>query len=306
MYLPYRNIPTNLLTLCSLPPRQSLMHDEHHRSGCDDDDDDDGFTRRFKDLARKFARLPSNHSFQVAARTYTLSLSLSVAPAILPLLTSKGKISGKPARFARTLRNELGLRGFAFAMMVAIGGGTALDGLWQRLDSEKSDAASQDRFPSAKYIGWLRTLSRSSSFKLAPTYRTFLCSLATSLAAILLLQSRRGPTQSKRASIPFTVPVTRPTRSNEGRPSATLELTLMLLVRAFDAILQGEFVRRAEAQVDAQRTEGNNSTSHVHDIRVKAATMTDKLDALVFWAASSRYWDSLITKYSLAKMHLAS
>lgn len=63
----------------------------------------------------------------------------------------------------------------------------------------------------------------------------------------------------------------------------------MLFVRALDAILQREFVRRAEAQTGLQRTEEGSSTSRLHDIRVKAASMTDKVDALAFWVASSRY-----------------
>lgn len=237
-------------------------------------------------LAPKFAKLPSNHPLQIAARTYTLSLSLSLAPAILPLLTSKTNISGKAARFAKILQNELGPTGFAFAMTMAIGGGVTLDGLWQG-DSEEADEGSQEHTPLNKCIEKLRAWWRRVAFN--PACKTFLSCSVSSLAAIFLLQSRRGSAHARRANFPFTIPLVRPTRSSSGRTSVTLDLTLMTLVRALDAILQGVFARRAKAQIDAQRTEGGTTTtSYIHDIRVRTASMTDKLDALVFWAASSR------------------
>lgn len=259
------------------------MHEENTTPS-----DGNGLTRRMRHLTSKFAKLPSNHPLQIAARTYTLSLSLSLAPAILPLLTSKTKISGKAARFSKILQNELGPTGFAFAMTMAIGGGVTLDGLWQGGDSEEADEGSQEHTPLNKCTEKLRAWSRRVAFN--PASKTFLSCSVSSLAAIFLLQSRRESAHARRANFPFTIPLARPARSSSGRTSVTLDLTLMILVRALDAILQGVFARRAKAQIDAQRTEGGTTTtSYIHDIRVRTASMTDKLDALVFWAASSRY-----------------
>lgn len=265
------------------------MHTERRSSESSSTPGDDGYGSRIKQLARKLAKLPSHHPLQIASRTYALSLSLSLIPALLPILTSRKNISGKAARLAKTLRNELSPRGFAFAITIAIGGGEALRGLWQWVDSEGTD---EERNVLDKYTGKLGRWSKRNP--IPPICKTFISCSISSMAAILLLTSRRPSTQSKRADIPFTVPITPSARSTSGRTSATLDLTLMLLVRAFDAILQGEFVRRAEVQIGRQRIEGDNTTSYIHDIRVRAATMTDKVDALAFWVASSRYANRLL------------
>lgn len=260
------------------------MHTERRSSESSRTPGDDGYGSRIKQLARKLAKLPSHHPLQIASRTYALSLSLSLIPAILPILTSRKNISGKAARLARTLRNELSPRGFAFAMTIAIGGGEALRGLWQRVDSQETD---EECTALDSYIRKLGIQSEKNP--LPPICKTFISCSISSMAAILLLASRRSSAQSKRADIPFTVPITLSARNTGRRTSATLDLTLMLFVRAVDAVLQGEFVRRAEVQADRQRTEGGNTTSYIHDIRVRAASMTDKVDALAFWVASSRY-----------------
>ncbi|KLO14449.1 hypothetical protein SCHPADRAFT_903264 [Schizopora paradoxa] len=168
-------------------------------------------------------------------------------------------------------------------MTVAIGGGEALRELWRQVDTEEMD---EERNVPKKCTGNLGR--RLKSDQLSPVCKTFISCSISSLVAILLLTSRRASALPKRADIPFTVPISHSARNTSGRTSATLDLTLMLFVRALDAILQGEFVRRAEAQAGRQRSEGGNSTSYLHNLRVKAASMTDKVDALAFWLASSR------------------
>jgi len=57
--------------------------------------------------------------------------------------------------------------------------------------------------------------------------------------------------------------------------SATLDLTLLVLVRAFDALVQGLVFRRAGEEKKQERK--------------RRLAMTTKLDALAFWACSAGF-----------------
>lgn len=229
--------------------------------------------------------LPSDHPLLIAARTYALSLSLSLTPALMPILTS-GKATKKRQRLFQLLKNESGPGGFAFAMTIAIAGSTCLERLSAWVTSNQSLSTSDGQLSAHPET------DRKSSTHLAghSALRTFLTSLPPSLAAILIMHARRKSLEVSRANIPFTVPISRSFRTSSGRISVTLDLTLLLLIRSLDAVLQGEFIVRAETHSNGSATTSSSSSSKpsIHEIRVKVARMTDKLDALLFWAASSR------------------
>src|SRR6267154_379769 len=81
-----------------------------------------------------------SHPTQVALRTYSLSLFLSLGPALLPvvlnLITSSSSLETHSGRFRRVLRRELSFTGFPFAITVAVGGGAALKRFWKAVDKQ--------------------------------------------------------------------------------------------------------------------------------------------------------------------------
>jgi hypothetical protein len=79
----------------------------------------------------------------------------------------------------------------------------------------------------------------------------------------------------KQVDIPLTVPISQKTPQTEqgGRMSATLDLTLLVLVRAFDALVQGLVFNRTG---DEKKQE-----------RKRRLAIITKLDALTFWASSA-------------------
>lgn len=231
-------------------------------------------------------KLDSVNPIWIALRTYALSLSLSLGPAIIPVLTTEGGSKGRN-KLISTIRKELGVSGFAFAMTVAVGGGAAVEHYWRQSTREDGEPVSQ-RSPFRKFsILYNIILQR---IEINPIYRTFICNLLTSSIAILLLQSRRRSSQTAKANLPLTIPITPPERLSDKRTSATLDLSLLLLVRALDSIVQSLFLRHAEkvAHVDQPKMGGLEPPVVKRIIRKKAMTFAEKLDALVFWIASAR------------------
>lgn len=233
-------------------------------------------------LLKSYRDLPSDHPLLIAARTYALSVSFSLAPALLPILTSRTD-SKKLGRLYRLFKNEFGPRGFASAMTIAIGGGAVFDRLWHWIDSDESSTFFNRL--SSPHFKRVRDWSRRMGTQFA--LKTFLTSLGPSLAAILLMHSRRRSLNMERANIPFTIPISQSQKTPAGRVSITLDLTLLLLVRALDAALQGELVRRAETHTSSTAVRASK-TPTIHDIRARASKMADKLDASLFWISASR------------------
>ncbi|CCL98957.1 uncharacterized protein FIBRA_00965 [Fibroporia radiculosa] len=180
--------------------------------------------------------VPRDHPLQISLRTYALSLSLSLGPALFPFLTSAKLRRNGVARLKKILRRELGMSGFAFAMTVAVGGGATLRRLWDLLDTKTADDT-----------GWASdtelTKIRDRLSSLTSSHRTFIANVLSSLLAITLFHSRRSRVHpSHRVDIPLTLPLS-DTASPQLqrariRPSITLDLTLLLLVRAMDSLFQ--------------------------------------------------------------------
>ncbi|KAF8274099.1 hypothetical protein EI94DRAFT_1768946 [Lactarius quietus] len=196
-------------------------------------------TTRVRDVKDLFLSLPNDHPLQIVIRTYPLALSLSLGPALLSFLaSSKSRLNGLTSGLKSILLRELALTSFPFAITVAIGGGSGLQFLWKRLERKWTKAPRGSDEGNASGL-----LAR-----LEPWQRTFACNAIASLTAITLLQSRR-------------------------RSSETLDLTLLVLVRAFDALAQRLIFKRAGHEKKQARK--------------RRLSITTKLDALAFWASSA-------------------
>lgn len=230
-------------------------------------------TTRVRDVKDLILSLPNDHPLQIIIRTYPLALSLSLGPALLSFLaSSRSRSIGLASGLKSILLHELALTSFPFAITVAIGGGSSLQFLWKRLERI-----------------WTKTPRRNGKgdasdllAHLEPWQRTFACNALASLTAITLLQVRRRSFQARKVDFPFTCaePIAQIREIKQGRSSETLDLTLLVLVRAFDALAQRLVFKRA----------GNEKKQ----ARKRRLSITTKLDALAFWASSagfaSRYY----------------
>jgi hypothetical protein len=207
-----------------------------------------------------FSSLPNDHPLHVAIRTYPLALSLSLGPSLLPFTSSQ---RARSDGLISILRRELSTTAFPFAITVALAGGSALRTLWKRLDDRQIETAESNA------VTKLQALLKSWQ-------KSFICNALASFVAFSLLQRRRrpvGPMHTRNVYIPLTIPISQAHKAEQGRMSATLDLTLLVLVRAFDALVQGLVFRRAG---DEKRQE-----------RKRRVAITTKLDALAFWASSA-------------------
>lgn len=198
---------------------------------------------------------------RVALRTYTLSLSLSLFPAVIPALISPKARSSK--RIREILSRELSPTGFAFAMTLAIAGGRALDQLWTTLVPPE--------------VNKVDLKAKQAWHPMSPSQRTFLANTLSSSIAVMLLTLRRRRQHIPTASIPLTVP------APPLRGSPTLDLTLLLLVRALDAQVQS-FFRRSH-----RRQDNYSHRSQTAEEKRVIQRLSTNLDAFVFWLACSRF-----------------
>lgn len=240
------------------------------------------------------------HPLQILLRTYALSLSLSLGPSLIPFISSRISSKSSPrtslVALKRVLRREFGFDGFAFAITVCVGGGAAIRRLWHILDSPSQQASSilpmSVRTARRQCITYLQMLT---SYQ-----KTFLANVLSSSLGVLLLQAgyrRSRRLTGDRPSSTLKVPHTKlSTRTNRALP--TLDLTLLLFVRAMDAILQ-IFIQRvtkpAHRLLDNSRRPSFTEPSLMRDRFQKNATseksirdVTSRTDAFVFWACSAR------------------
>lgn len=225
-------------------------------------------TTRVRDVKDLILSLPNDHPLQIAVRTYPLALSLSLGPALLSFLaSSRNRTIGLTSGLKSILLRELALTSFPFAITVAVGGGSGLRFLWERLERR-----------------WTKTPRGSGKgnasgllARLEPWQRTFTCNALASLTAITLLQARRRSVQIRKVDIPFpcAVSIAQTREIERGRFSATLDLTLLVLVRAVDALVQRVVFKR----VGHEKKQA----------RMRRLSITTKLDALTFWASSAGF-----------------
>ncbi|GJJ09474.1 hypothetical protein Clacol_003697 [Clathrus columnatus] len=188
---------------------------------------------------------------RVACRTYTLSLALSLLPALIPAIAKPQSST----RIPKILKRELGPTGFAFSMTLAVAGGRLLD-----------KCLNNNEMP---YANWKPSVLLTAD-------RTFLANVISSTLAIVLFTSRKKKPAPSTSSIPFTLSVYQDN-------SPTLDLTLLILVRALDAHLQSYLQDR---HLDTPDTgcdeEGKPTRFSILKFIVR------HMDVILFWLACSR------------------
>ncbi|KAJ3800731.1 hypothetical protein GGU11DRAFT_676647 [Lentinula aff. detonsa] len=236
------------------------------------------------------------HPSQIAIRTFALSLSLSLGPSLVPFVLSliTGRHSQKTGLVAlrKVLRRELGHDSFASAVTLAIGGGAALRRLWGLIDTNDEEHPTEniDGEEKPRIKSWISYFNS----RLSSRQKTFITNAFTSSLSILLLQAGRRRSERLRniprpgaIPIPYTYTPSNPsmTPSVRDSPSPTLDLTLLVLVRAIDVALQSIISRlTAKAEIELpepveKKKRGTNKDKLL---------LTTRLDALVFWACSAR------------------
>ncbi len=218
---------------------------------------------------------PDDHPFQIALRTYALSLSLSLGPALIPFVVSAKARARGVGSLLYVLKRELGIYGFAFAMTVGVGGGAALKHVWKVWETTSAQAGDagtgQDQSSAlARFRTWIRSLK--------DTRKTFITNACSAFLAILLLQSRKS---RRKATLTTSIPMTLPSSDLVGRASPTFDLTLLILVRAADSITRYTLFKL----LPNSKSEGQEASEKVQERR---QVITRRIDALVFWACSAR------------------
>ncbi|KAJ3535120.1 hypothetical protein NMY22_g6624 [Coprinellus aureogranulatus] len=245
-------------------------------------------------LARVLPSLPDDptHPAQVALRTYALALSFSLGPALIPVVISLASNKKKAwTRLSRTLRRELGYDGFASAMTLSVAGAAALKYAWTNAVDAELGAKPRVQQHSG-ILGLLDKLRRwLQSLNLTPVQVTFVTNFFTSSLGLTLLW--RGLERSRFTRLTDT--------ASTARPSPTLDLTLLLVVRALDSLVQSLIMRRIQPRRHTRvLSPSENEEEHLRMIReklereeakqvnLKRQKMTQKVDAFLFWICSSR------------------
>ncbi|KAI0094897.1 hypothetical protein BDY19DRAFT_50768 [Irpex rosettiformis] len=211
-------------------------------------------------VADHLHKYPDDHPIQIALRTYVLGLFLSLGPPVITFAISSRVRKKGLQSLLRAFKRELNVTGFAFAMTVAVGGGAALQKIWQL---SAADDLSLGLITLPKCVPCV-TFNRTKEWlsKLKGSHKTFLSYAASASVAITLLQ----------------YPTVRSPRW-KGRPSATLDLSLLLLVRAIDSIVRSKVLPSpSEASTKEEKDKA----------RTKRQRQSMTLDAFVFWACSAR------------------
>ena len=267
-------------------------------------------------------RSEHDNPFQIALRTYLLSLSFSLGPSVLPLLISQTSAYLRDhhalsrAAFLRSLgrilKRELAFDGFAFSLTLAVAGGALLKKYWRAftvwkdllddlcnvVDGLDPHSVNEDRrrdsndhittSPFAKMRVWFAQLP----LNITPEKETFLSYVVSSSIGVWLLQAG---TRRNRPSRPSSI------------QNPTLDLTLLLLVRTIDSLLQGFIVQKLSCfsplsvkkidkgkekvtRPDQTQIEDNSRSQRMERSKWEIKQLfASRLDAVVFWACSARF-----------------
>jgi hypothetical protein len=228
-------------------------------------------------LHRINSLVPSDpsHPLQISVRTYSLALLLSLGPSLVPFVTRRTSRHV----LKRVLAREFSPKGFAFSVTLALGGGAFIRELWRlldNLDDPESAPETPARAAALKLRAWI------ASLKLSSAQKTFLSNVISSSLGIILLQAGRA--QSSSSSV---------LRASGKEPGAsrTLDLTLLLLVRALDAAVQSFVARKSGSrrESDAERPIALQQTAQERLASgLRREALRTQIDSFVFWACSAR------------------
>lgn len=221
----------------------------------------------------------------IALRAYVLVAAIALGPSLFSTGLALVQGSRRPRPFRTALLRELGPNGLPFALSVAIGGGQYIQRLWKEQRSPVNSTAST-RPCSSRTLAALRgVFSRIRNSKLTGCRTTFIANAIASAVAIALLQRRRWRSASS-------------DKRSFGK-SPTMDLTLLLLVRAVDALVQSKllswkatFLPYQSEVSDSKPPKSNIPHQEKSNNFVNEQTRTRiaaRLDALIFWACSARY-----------------
>ncbi|KAJ6610906.1 hypothetical protein B0H10DRAFT_1810845 [Mycena sp. CBHHK59/15] len=221
----------------------------------------------------------ASHPVQVAIRTYSISLFLSLGPSLIPFVTSGPSKKYSKHALKRVLAREFGLGGFAFSITLAVGGGSLIRELWRALDEFGPDASESETVTIAAAAAKLKAWR--SALKLSSPQKTFVANIVSGTAGLLLLQAGRRRSKST------------PSNGPSGYASRTLDLTLLLLVRALDAAVQSFVAKQSVTTherdgVDSLLSQNPQTDRQKRISSLKRQTLTTQIDSLIFWACSAR------------------
>ena len=243
-----------------------------------------------------------------------MALFLSLGPELLPFITSvvalakAGKDVGRVrvgkivTGLGRLLRRELGPFGFAFAITTAVAGGSFLRNAFENMEKpadlfiQNGDAnvGAAGRGSNSALRDVQYTLRRYWG-SLSDVQQTFLFNALASTTAILLLQWKivlRRPAGVP--ELPLTLPVDDIPRRKGISP--TLNLTLILLVRALDSVVHGALQDKLLQKLKGKGREVTHRSTEVEEAISRDSVhaknwihkWTSNLDSLVFCVCSAR------------------
>ncbi|KAF8629696.1 hypothetical protein AX15_003316 [Amanita polypyramis BW_CC] len=235
------------------------------------------------------------HSLQIALRVYPLALSLSLAPSLLPFvvaLVNRRRLSdANLSSLKHVLRRELGYDGFAMAITLAIAGGAGIRCLWYALDNKNVNGSSAghsscDKNQSLGFPLLARLRAQISNLSLSEVQKTFVSTAFSSALGFVLLQTgRRRWRQLQQSKYPG--------KWRRNHASQTLDLTVLLFVRAIDIIL-----RRLVLRTRTSERSDHHDKVYDSDLLEKLLSENEKqkprdysasrIDAFIFWACSAR------------------
>ena len=260
-----------------------------------------------------YIALPADHPAKISSRTYGLALLLSLGPALLPFVTKvaflaktgKGvdrvKMWNVAAGLGRLLRRELGPFGFAFAITTAVAGGSFLRIASGNLEkpavrSPQDGGANFNAAGGGSKSSFKNVKSRLRLYwtSLSDVQQTFLSNALASTVAIILLQWKTAPGRPSGVhELPLTLPIDDIPKHKGISP--TLNLTLILFVRALDSVVHGGLQDRLLQKLKGKGREVTlgpaeaeaTSRDSVH-AKDWINRWTSNLDSLVFCVCSAR------------------
>ena len=197
------------------------------------------------------------------------------------------------------LRRELGPFGFAFAITTAVAGGSFLRNVSENpgktaiLSPQDGGAAGSGLSSTFEDV---KSRLRRHWTSLSGVQQTFLSNALASAVAIVLLQWKSAPGRPFGVpEFPLTLPIDDIPRRKGISP--TLNLTLILFVRALDSLVHGGLQDKLLQKLKGKGREMTPGSTEVEEATSRDSlyaknwinTWTSNLDSLVFCVCSARY-----------------
>ena len=214
--------------------------------------------------------MPVPSPLRVALRTYSLALVLSLSPSLFSFvvaLVAKRRLSTSSLSVVRRiLTRELRHDGFASTITLAVAGGNAIRYFWDEIQLLARACKATSR-PST------RLQIQLMSSKLSDAHKTFISVAFSSAVGFTLLQTGRQRWRRLKYSHHLRKPL------SQNTTSLTLDLTILLFVRALDVVLQ--------LIISRVQTIGKRNDTETQSIRDRRS-LASRIDAFIFWACSAR------------------